>query len=246
MSYIGFGIRVFASIKYNHSKYTHKTMSILQAAQLSCDVYKSPSRILSIYKNKNVSVLEHKSHPLLLTMRDNKDLYVAFRGCKDAQEFLKSIDAKMVSPKYELNAKVKQTFWKTFEDVKDELAYVIHQHEIDDVENIIFTGHSKGGALAQIASSMLDIQHKQKQCISFGAPYVGDKGFQQLVEQQTRVHKRIVAKGDIIPVAKLHKELVHNGEELILHTSVSSPLTCIEHHSCQNYIDALRKMNIEN
>lgn len=224
----------------------HKSMSILQAAQLSCDVYKTSSRILSIYRHKNISVLQQKSHPLLLTMRDNNDLYVAFRGCKDVQEFIKCIDAKMVSPKCELNAKIQHTFWRTFEEIQDELTDIIHENEINDIDNIIFTGHSKGGALAQIASSMLDVQDKPKKCITFGAPYVGDKGFQQLLEQQTRVHKRIVAKGDIIPFAKLHKELVHNGEELILHTQVASPLKCIDHHSCQNYINGIKNMNINN
>ena len=219
-------------------------MSVLQAAQLSCDVYKPRQTITRDYKRRGITIIEKDKHPIFLTLQDKSDLYIAFRGCKDVNEFIQCLDRKLVKPRYETDVKVNKAFWNTYEEIKDELGEIIANHDMNDVNRIIFTGHSKGGALAQIASTMLDmkdLQDKTKRCITFGAPYVGDKGFQEFIQMTTADHKRVVTQGDIIPLAKLHKDLVHNGEELKLETTITSTLNCIEHHSCKNYIDALIK-----
>jgi hypothetical protein len=189
-------------------------------------------------------VIEKNRHPILLTLREDKDLYVTFRGCKDVNEFLKCINPTLVRPDSSADIKINKAFWETYMEVKGELEHVLASRDMIDVDNIVFTGHSKGGALAQIASSLLENEHtigKRKQCITFGAPYVGDKGFQELIEHTIHEHQRVVAQGDIIPFAKLHRELVHNGKRLLLETTVPSPLNCVEHHSCQNYIDIAKK-----
>lgn len=222
-------------------------MSITRAAELSCDIYKHKHHILKNYQHKSVRVVEKHQHPLLLTLRDDNNLYITFRGCKDVNEFLKCIDTKLVRPSSSIDAKIHHAFWKTYMEIQDEIEHVLASDDMHGVENIIFTGHSKGGAVAQIASSMLmnDLgKGKRKQCITFGAPYVGDKGFQELMEQTTHEHKRVVAQGDIIPLAKLHKDLVHNGETLLLQTSVPSALNCVDHHSCQNYIEIAKKYEL--
>lgn len=222
-------------------------MSILRAAQLSCDVYKPKQRLLKDYTHKGVKVIERDDYPLTMSVKDSSNLYIAFRGCKDVHEFVECINTKLVKPKHSLDVKINTVFWNTYQDIEDELEHVLSQittHEMEDIQNIIFTGHSKGGAIAQIASSMLHskyIDNKHKKCITFGAPYVGDKGFQELIEQVTHEHKRVVALGDIIPIAKLHKDLVHNGKELLMQTTVQSRLNCIDHHSCQNYINIAKK-----
>lgn len=219
-------------------------MSISRAAELSCDIYKHKHRILKTHRNKYIKVVEKHEHPILLTMREGSDLYVTFRGCKDVREFIKCIDATLVRPTSKMDVKIKKAFWETYNEMKDELEYLISSDDMKDINNVIFTGHSKGGAIAQIASTMLDTEQftgKNKRCITFGAPYVGDKGFQELMKHTTDEHKRVVAAGDIIPLAKLHKDLVHNGETLLLQTTVKSPLNCVDHHSCQNYIEIAKK-----
>lgn len=220
-------------------------MSITRAAQLSCDIYKHKSRILHNYRHHPIKVIEKHNHPILLTFQENNHLYIAFRGCKDVHEFLKCIDTKLVSPNSSLDAKINKVFWETYLDLKNELENVISSHDMKDIEHVIFTGHSKGGAMAQIASTMIDTG-KVNRCITFGAPYVGDKGFQQLIEQRAHEHKRIVSQGDIIPLAKLHKDLVHNGHTLHFDTCMPSPLNCVDHHSCQNYIDIAKKYEERN
>ncbi len=219
-------------------------MSILRAAQLSCDVYKPKQRLLKNYTHSGIKVIERGDYPLTMSVKDASNLYIAFRGCKDVQEFIECINTKLVKPKHFLDAKINTVFWNTYKDIEDELKHILSTHEMDDIQNIIFTGHSKGGAIAQIASSMLESQYihnKHKKCITFGSPYVGDKGFQELIEQATHEHKRVVAYGDIIPIAKLHRDLVHNGKELLMQTTFPSPLNCIDHHSCQNYINIAKK-----
>lgn len=219
-------------------------MSLSRAAELSCDIYKHKSSILRNYTQKGIRVIEKHKHPVLLTFRENKDLYVTFRGCKDMNEFLKCINTTLVRPNSSADIKINKVFWETYMEVKEELEHVLATRDMTDVDNIVFTGHSKGGAIAQIASILLQNEHtigKRKKCITFGAPYVGDKGFQELIEQTIHEHQRVVAQGDIIPLAKLHRELVHNGNALLLETTVPSALNCVEHHSCRNYIDIAKK-----
>jgi hypothetical protein len=220
-------------------------MSLSRAAELSCDIYKQKSRILGNYKHKGIKVIEKNRHPIVLTLREDKDLYVTFRGCKDMNEFLKCINTTLVRPDSSYDIKINKVFWETYMEVKGELENVFASHDMTDVSNIVFTGHSKGGAIAQIASSLLENKYtigKRKHCITFGAPYVGDKGFQERIEQTIHEHKRVVAQGDIIPLAKLHRELVHNGNTLLLETTIQSPLNCVNHHSCQNYIEIAKKI----
>jgi hypothetical protein len=219
-------------------------MSILRAAQLSCDVYKPKQRLLKSYMRNGIQVIERENYPLLMSVQDASNLYIAFRGCKDVNEFIECIDTKLVKPIKYVDAKINNVYWNTYKDIENDLEHIIATHDITEIQNIVFTGHSKGGALAQIASSMLHLKDtgaKVKKCITFGAPYVGDKGFLELIGQTTHENKRVVAHGDIIPIAKLHRELVHNGDELRMNTTIQSSLNCIDHHSCQNYINIAKK-----
>ena len=52
----------------------------------------------------------------------------------------------------------------------------------EEIENIIYTGHSLGGGLASIA--LMSLSHKypslKHQCVTFGAPRVGNNHFRNL------------------------------------------------------------------
>ena len=72
------------------------------------------------------------------------------------------------------------------------------------------TGHSLGGALAQIAAAALD-RDNLAACYTFGSPRVGTAGFD---EQVKCPHYRVINNWDLIPGLPLafFRGYRHNGE----------------------------------
>jgi len=174
---------------------------------------------------------------------DNELLFVTFRGCQDAKEVLNCIETKVVQPFITKPIKISSPIWDRFDMEKESIESIVkdyvHNYKVSD---IIFTGHSLGGALAQLTGNFCDFPSTNKHCITFGAPYVGDIAFKRDIENNINDIQRVVIKRDIVPQIKFNKVLVHNGRDRIYNfkSKAPFPINLYENHKSINYLKCIK------
>lgn len=105
--------------------------------------------------------------------RCSRFMFIAFRGTsngKDVRQDLKRIQEENG------HGDVHEGFLQCYLSIKQQLQAVLNSAKRKELK-VIFTGHSLGGAIAQLAA----VDHKAS-CIAFGSPKVGDQDFVQALE----------------------------------------------------------------
>lgn len=192
---------------------------ILDLARLSSLCYQPKDEIECLYKNKrpypkleNACVFNsleecptlYKSEDdceVLLCKHENQSLVVAFRGTSSREDVLTDLSISRVElalsglsqPNLPL---VHSGFHEQFFSVNDKI-----EKEIEENEEIIFCGHSLGGALATIGSLYYSFLYPDKDiaCVTFGSPRVGDSRFVELFDERIEKSIRFVNDNDPIP-----------------------------------------------
>lgn len=223
---------------------------MIKSACLSSDVYKDKGIIMKSYTKVKPVYVDIKGCSSIISVRHNTSLYIAFRGCKDIEELVSCIESKMVKPFINKSMLVNYAIWTKYEGIKDTVENIIDtsidmcDNEMQPIYDIVFTGHSLGGALAQVAGSLYDKNVEiTKKCVTLGAPYVGDKDYADYTKDMLDTNIRVAAAQDIIPKIKFNKNMVHSGEDMILQSMSKTPfpLSIYDHHSSVNYLKCLRK-----
>ena len=119
---------------------------------------------------------------------------LAFRGTANKQDWAINLDAaRILLPGYD-GVKVHRGFWNAFQEQRDEIAAALALHVPADL-GLYITGHSLGGALAQVASAVLE-RDNLAACYTFGSPRVGTLRFDRRVKCP---HYRLVNHWDLVP-----------------------------------------------
>lgn len=137
----------------------------------------------------------HPCMKFLTTEYSNDTIIIAFKGTTTSKEVLvdASIDRLNLGP----IGKIHRGFYEYFCDK--------HRNTIDAILkdhtrylNVVFVGHSLGGALATLASCYYGFEQKDRNiyCISFGAPRVGNGKFAKTFKSVVYKSFRFVNKGD--------------------------------------------------
>lgn len=132
---------------------------------------------------------------------------VAFRGTTNAVDWrtnLRATSPKTLLVKGRPPVCVHQGFFNAFEVVSEQ----VHRLLDDEVGKPIYvTGHSLGGAIAQIAAASL-ARDDIAACYTFGSPRVGDKSFDLYVKAP---HYRVVNGYDCVPLVPFTFMRFHHG-----------------------------------
>ena len=152
-----------------------------------------------------------------------KTLTVVFRGTESLRDVLTDLNAIRVDMdipfiKEHEKPRIHWGFYNQFNELKPELDTVIEdyikknnsnsnentindENIINEETNIIFTGHSLGGALATIAATYYSFKYNTTNisCITFGSPRVGDDYFVDLFEKGVQNSYRFVNDNDPVP-----------------------------------------------
>jgi hypothetical protein len=119
---------------------------------------------------------------------------LAFRGTANWADWKINLNAvRIPMPGYPA-VHVHEGFWQAFEDSVDDIRKAVGEHVPDDL-GLYITGHSLGGALAQVASVVLERDNLAAN-YTFGSPRVASRGFDKWVKCP---HYRLVNHWDLVP-----------------------------------------------
>lgn len=124
---------------------------------------------------------------------------VAFRGTEPSKvkDLLTDVSCQLIPGALGM---VHRGFWRSLEGIWEQLCRAVA--EVHDERSYLWiTGHSLGGALAQLAAARLATDSKPVQGIyTFGAPRCGDREFaSRYAKQATGATYRVVNEQDFVP-----------------------------------------------
>jgi len=170
--------------------------------------------------------------PLFLTHMKGRVLYLYFKGCCTWKDYISSIDVRSCKVQGDLMT-IHNGYYEIYKshetDIENAILFALHKHDISD---IVYCGHSAGGALSQISSVFLHEKIQARDikghCYTFGSPKAGDQCFVNAVEGGTGGNRyvRVEIYNDIVPILPIHTSFVHGGLPLILNTHNPS-LNCL-------------------
>ena len=166
--------------------------------------------------------------------RDNKTLFVTFRGTLNKNDMMANIDVRMQNLKNGI--KIHQGFYNQFISVEPHI-----RDFIDDVSDVYITGHSLGGSISHVAAVHLAeiYPHIRFTCHTFGSPRVGNQHFADWFYTHVYDHARVVNKFDPIPLLPHGPMWVHLKNRLEL-DSEDAHWYNLRDHDIDVYINRLK------
>lgn len=186
----------------------------------------------------------------------DKTLVVSYRGTdvNSVVDWGNNFDLKM-KPAYfngKYAGKVHSGFYRHYMKDRKEINKLINQYQKDGkISKIVFTGHSKGGALSELAATDYKLNHKknaaQVELITFGNPRVGDKEHAEIVNKNVKDFVRVVNMVDKKNSGKAKEDIVaqmppqelgfaHAGNEVQIECEQGGYASC---HGLDNYMTNL-------
>jgi hypothetical protein len=178
-------------------------------------------------------------------MFEGRTAFVIFRGTEDASDFINDIEAvRWASVTFDPNIKVHKGFHLQYQAVASALSSYLTEHA-PHYDEVVFTGHSLGGALATIATMYYywnnqDAANPASTHITkvirtqtFGCPRVGDANFGQYYSKclLPENHWRVFNETD--PAAQFPSQTALLSSDIYFHVpgnalcvNGTSPVTC--------------------
>jgi triacylglycerol lipase len=141
-----------------------------------------------------VSVFNKDDTQAFLAVRDGQFAVLAFRGTANLQDWRINLNARRVPLPGVPGVTVHRGFLEAFESCRGEIEAAVGAY-VPSTLGLYITGHSLGGALAQIASAVLE-RDNLAACYTFGSPRVGTVGFDLQVKCP---HYRVINDWDLVP-----------------------------------------------
>jgi predicted lipase len=227
---------------------------IYTVAETACEVYKDRGCIKIPAGYKMVGFLDSEASTQCAIFKKGDTLLVAFRGTKEPRDFV--TDIKFGKSRFNIQnpkGKIHDGFSEAYRDVRIRLhkLYFTHRKQVTEV---IFTGHSLGGALSTIAAYDFKLAYKRDLrvcCLTLGSPRVGNHSFARHFNEIVDESTRIINGGD--PVTQLptrwtcqycHVKGKYRVGKLtitaLLKALVSPKINLLTYHSCTNYLKNIR------
>lgn len=195
-------------------------------------------RVLKFFKVKVEAVLVNDS---------KNDWYVCFQGSWGFTDWLMNFMFRLIkvvpysSMSKKSPIKTHYGFIKQYKLVRDRLRVDLNSlaQQYGKPNNIYFTGHSLGGALAVLAS--LDHQYHgfvtqdRIQMINFGSPKVGNKYFQESFNNRIIHSTRYVNGGDLVSLVPFDWMGYKGVDDKLYIKKNKFPYFSIADHNHENY-----------
>lgn len=165
------------------------------------------------YGFTDVMKVEHEGGSEAYIVEDEDTIFVVFAGTNEANDLLTDIRFQKATAFSDLQ--LHRGFWEAWRDISDQVAGELMQRNLimsyDEEmtqKQVVFCGHSLGGALAVIAAATLNPTY----CVTFGAPPVGGQKFKDRCDASVTVYLRYILNRDPVPrLLKWHPKYKHTG-----------------------------------
>ncbi|WP_439399991.1 lipase family protein (plasmid) [Bradyrhizobium sp. PMVTL-01] len=156
-----------------------------------------------------------------LAVREGYFAVLVFRGTEGKELLETDLNLRLVPLPGKCGVMVHCGFLEVFSRCKTEIEAAVNE-SVPSTLAFYITGHSLGGALAQIASAALN-RDNLAACYTFGSPRVGTAG---LDEQVKCPHYRVINNWDLVPGLPLgfFRGYRHNGDPRLLTPKASFAL----------------------
>lgn len=231
---------------------------VLYSCKRSNIAYQNSQKINNLYRP---SIFYDGSHKRkndaqgFLRQSRNK-IYVTFRGTKNYMDMKDIIDIRhqsMIRPDIKVHSGFHDRFFEIEENITSDIEDMIASYKIDE---IIFAGHSLGGAISLIAAPFYGQKFdKTIKAYSFGTVSVGNAKFIEWFTKNVHHYCRIENADDIVPRIPIHPTFVHVPRGISIDTvgrvkfaaavkptygslirkTADTWKDIFEHHSCEKY-----------
>lgn len=127
---------------------------------------------------------------------DDNEIVIAFRGTEPDEFADLKADLNLWPDRAESGGWVHNGFQNALDEIWNKIFLLIEAH---DDKQLIFTGHSLGGAMATVAASRC--KHLDPKLYTFGSPRVGNADFVNSFKNVK--HYRFVNNNDIVPTVPM-------------------------------------------
>jgi predicted lipase len=211
------------------------------AQQHDCTI----KRIEASKKNPHGYLINRGDAQATVFVKGN-EVTIAFQGTASNADVLSDLDGVL-----QLGGRVHKGFFEMYHNILPELTQILEQHQKEigaDKLKINFTGHSMGGALAQITAhhfAHTNLAPNINQIVTFGAPACFSKQHAQeynatIGDKTLRVHN------PLDPVSGKWIErfnYTHAGNEMLLSITDASIIpNPLKHHAMSTYLASCREL----
>lgn len=150
--------------------------------------------------------------------RRSRTLYISFRGTNSLTDVKHDLDYRSIPLDDEHESiLIHAGFRNKFKSVQDLLLEQIEDY-LGEFDKIVFTGHSLGGALAQVAAPVIGEQFPSKtvEVLTFGAPRVGNEDFVEFYNTYVDINYRITNDRDPVPALPFESRFSHVSHAISL------------------------------
>jgi hypothetical protein len=148
--------------------------------------------------------------------QDREKLILSFRGTTTKSDFVDALDIRH-SFFEEAGTRLHRGFYKRFNAIEPiitrDLVAMIHKNPEHEV---LFTGHSMGGALAAIACgfygrrlSKYNLHCPPLVCHTFASPQFADAAMGVALRKHAAEHISVHAEEDLVPLLPIHRQFKH-------------------------------------
>lgn len=138
--------------------------------------------------------------------KQERKVYVAFRGTEDIRDGLVDLDVRRVAVTRDIM--VHNGFYRQFASVVDAMDARLATLS-GEVDQVVFCGHSLGGALATIAAAYFGHKGYKVKCCTFGSPRVGNARFKECFIKVVYENWRVFNENDPVPMIPISHRFVH-------------------------------------
>lgn len=164
--------------------------------------------------------LKNEGRDNMTINRYQNTLYVCFKGCSSASDLLNSIDIRNCKIHGE-TVGIHNGFCEKYKSMQHTILFEVLNELCDNpITDVVFTGHSAGGSIAQIVSLFLaeELMDLKLHCYTIGTPKTGDAFFKQTLEHELDKDKllRLETHNDLICLLPMQPTFEHAGDVLIM------------------------------
>ena len=202
--------------------------------------------ITFLYDNNicvNIINLEKEYKPnIAITIFDN-NIFISFSGLRNNFDLYHCLNYYLTYSE-ELDLFLHRGFYNLYKRIKKNIDDLIKYYEsIMPEKNIIFTGHSLGGAIAKIVTLYYNLNGKDYTCITFATPKPGDCLFEKKFNEYVTKEISICAGTDFISLQPFCRRKCNTHEYMFDRFGEYQLIPCT--YNCRSYLWNLITFNCD-